>query len=288
MATLNVSVPPAVLLQNRHQVPFDPAMPILPRDRTGTRTNRKGYTMPMAEQPMVAASSMFDAARRRVQPIAWNVEKIRGVLDWFNVERNLRYLKNERGGTYCDQYGSDLVFGLTGIWVPQLRWKPGMEELGENDDPFDADSSAKAVYGTNTIELGANAIAEYMDKMSGAGTVPVPNPYSRIYRTDRLAQNGQERLAVEAAVVSEVNRLGTVALVAARNVKGGAGHISVVVPNAVLPSAASNQIVQSQAGGTNKKLFVRRWWDSSTFPVVTFTVFTSTPPMASTTVTKIL
>lgn len=164
---------------------------------------------------------------------------IRKVLDWLDVEKSARYIRDARS-TFCNIYAHDYAY-LMGAYVPRVWWsKLALQHLDF--------SSPK--YGSTLIEMSANSLYEWFE---GYGP----------------AFGWKEANTTEAQIAANQGRC--VIMVAANKNRAKSGHIVAIVPETdkVKCMQANGLIiypVQSQAGAVNKKYFCSKWWDGHEKP----------------------
>lgn len=165
------------------------------------------------------------------------------VIEWLNVENNLRY-KPTTKDTFCNVYAYDYCC-FTEVYIPRVWWLPSsisQIESGKNLEP---------IYNKTVGELSANSLYRWLDKWSENFG------WERIYSLDE---------AQEAANIGE-----SVVICARRHDESASGHISIVAPESNLKKSIKkdNKViipVQSQAGARLIKLDNgTAWWNGKEF-----------------------
>lgn len=167
------------------------------------------------------------------------VAGIRKVLDWLDVEKSARYIRDHRS-TFCNIYAYDYAC-LMGAYLPRVWWSKNALLNLDFSDP---------AYGSTLMEMNANALYEWFPKYGpGFG-------WKEVNTTDAQIAANQGKCVI---------------MVAANKNRAKSGHIVAIVPETdkVKCMQANGLIiypVQSQAGAVNKKYFCGKWWDGHEKP----------------------
>ena len=226
-------------------------IPTLPRIARGTRDDRTHMIEPMAEDWQPPARSTW--ARWVPLPVtAWRQRLIdmAALTRWMDVERSHRWLRNERGGTYCDHYAADWFSQWIGaarapVVPPLAAW------LWWRREPTD-----RVIYEETVIEYGATSLYDWLEvHATSAGWI-------------RFQDEGELR--------EWMNKEARPGLVIGRTKGRGASHVAVALPDAVeqalrVPlSRGGTAMLTTAAGGTNRMLDRHRWWPASAWAGVQF------------------
>lgn len=158
---------------------------------------------------------------------------IRKVLDWLDVEKSARYIRDARS-TFCNIYAYDYGCRM-GAYLPRVWWSKNALLNLDFSDP---------AYGSTLMEMNANALYDWFPKYgTGFG-------WTEANTTDAQIAANQGHCVI---------------MVAANKNRAKSGHIVAIVPETdkVKCMQANGLIiypVQSQAGAVNKKYFCSKWW----------------------------
>ena len=218
----------------------------------GGRQNRKDYLQPMAERfdsnpptwPMVPEE--IEAMRVRL------VRLVRLVV-WMNVERSVRWAprKNDAGkvvATYCDHYTWDFLQQLLDAYPPLaalLWWSGANEAAALSGESVPVVYPREGVTGT-VVEYGATSLARWLgESAEDFGWVR--------FDTAEDLQAYLDEHAVVGIVCAEK-----------KPSSKGASHITVALPSitakALKFETDDTGILQTEAGGRNRRLTRRTWY----------------------------
>jgi len=193
----------------------------LSRSSKVARDMKSGRAFPLNEDAMVRGDG--------------SPESIHKIVDYLDVEKSDRY-KRTKTSTYCNIYAHDFAY-LMGKFLPRVFWT--------SDAIKNKKWSVK--YGDTVRELNANSLYEWFDD------------YGLNYGWSKVDSEGDAQEFANAGKC--------VIMVAANKNRRRSGHIVVVVPesetipiHALIQNGVITCPAQSQAGGTNRKYFARKWW----------------------------
>lgn len=163
------------------------------------------------------------------------------IVEFLNVEKSLRYKRNEIGGkvvaTYCNIYAFDYC-NLAGGYLPRVWWnKNVLEDIKQGKD-------IEPVYSKTVSELNANSLYDWFKDHSLEFGWQKQND---LYEAQQKANAGY-----------------IVIIVAKQKIVSRSGHITAIVPEtAEHKSRSINKTflpLQSQSGVVNNKYFNDNWF----------------------------
>lgn len=164
-------------------------------------------------------------------------EELEGeIIDFLDVENSERY-QPTKTQTFCNIYAHDFAMYM-GYYIPRVWWTEKAIKEGNTD---------KAIYNSNVIEMSVNSLYKWFD--------------------DYGKEFGWERVEEIDSGQCLANNGDCVILLASNKNASRSGHITMVIPedcNYKAKGTGKDFIpVQSQAGRTNFKRGVVKWWGSS-------------------------
>lgn len=204
---------------------------------SAARAKVTGMASPIGElgQPVREAT---DAAAQRVA-------RLEQIGDWLRVDTSARYAPRD-GVTFCNVYAADYCY-LAGVYVPRVWW------TGDAIARIASGQDVPVAYGDTVREMRADDLYAWLQ--------------------DFGASFGWRRVSDATALQRVANGGGVGLICADRREAGRPGHITVVVPETAVHTAARDaagnvsQPLQSQAGGTNKRYGSAgvNWWLGAQF-----------------------
>lgn len=176
--------------------------------------------------------------KRKGRSIKVKVKALANIIEWLNVEDSARYRK-KKGATYCNIYAYDFCY-LSGPFLPRVWWmEKALMELREG-------KQVSVKYGETVREMNANSLYLWLkDFGEDFG-------WTRVFDLTELQMAANEgQVCIISASNKEANR---------------SGHICAVVPEteihkAVWKNGKVVKVLQSEAGGMNKKYTNKNlWW----------------------------
>lgn len=202
-------------------------------DASVTRSNTR-WAFPLGEPNMPRR----DVATKKEVKIA-AIEKI---IQFLDVEKSARY-QPKSTATYCNIYAYDFCY-LNKVYIPRVWWKAdAILKIGKGEN-------VTPLYGNTVTEQNANMLYDWLcDYGSQFG-------WRRVFNLDEL-QNAANDGKIGIICAAQVN-------------PNRSGHICAVIPEsaaykAVRTNGKVSTPLQSQAGRTNKKYSLFKWWTSSNY-----------------------
>lgn len=168
-------------------------------------------------------------------------EKLIDIVEFLNVEKSLRYKRNEVGGkvvaTYCNIYAFDYC-NLAGGYLPRVWWNKNIvDEIKQGKD-------IEPVYAKTVSEINANSLYDWFQNYSNEFGWQKQND---LFEAQKKANDGW-----------------IVIIVAKQKIVSHSGHITAIIPE--MNGHKSRNInktflpLQSQSGLVNQKYFTDNWF----------------------------
>ena len=200
----------------------------------GFRNLENGRAYPLNEVNMPRRTTEADISKKIVQ--------IYSIINFLDVEKSHRYLPGI-GVTYCNIYAYDFAY-LANTYLPRVWW------TGKAISELSKGNQVEVKYGVTVDELNANSLFDWFSSFGD------DFGWERFYDIDTFQ--------------SEVNQGSVGIIVAQRKDLSRSGHIVGVIPetnenNALRVNGKVTQLLQTQAGVKNKKIFTGQWFLSDNF-----------------------